>query len=96
MYDNAPMAYEAWMWDDGLGSSNGDCTQPNRSGCWGHRHNVLWKFNRGARLAMGAAAGRDRYGHRSYAMLLVGGLRLVYKPAYVYTWRRAVADGAGR
>jgi hypothetical protein len=30
-----------WMYDDGLGSSNIDCTQSNQSGCWGHRNNVL-------------------------------------------------------
>ncbi|MHB8682087.1 MAG: CAP domain-containing protein [Acidimicrobiales bacterium] len=30
-----------WMYDDGLGSSNIDCTQSNQSGCWGHRQNVL-------------------------------------------------------
>ena len=30
-----------WMYDDGLGSSNIDCTQSDQSGCWGHRDNVL-------------------------------------------------------
>jgi hypothetical protein len=30
-----------WMYDDGLGSSNIECTASNTSGCWGHRHNVL-------------------------------------------------------
>jgi hypothetical protein len=30
-----------WMYDDGLGSSNVDCTPSNTSGCWGHRDNVL-------------------------------------------------------
>ena len=30
-----------WMYDDGPGSSNIDCTQANPSGCWGHRDNVL-------------------------------------------------------
>ncbi|HUY21385.1 MAG TPA: hypothetical protein VMV22_03495 [Acidimicrobiales bacterium] len=30
-----------WMYDDGLGSSNIDCTPSNTSGCWGHRDNIL-------------------------------------------------------
>lgn len=30
-----------WMYDDGPGSSNIDCTQSDASGCWGHRDNVL-------------------------------------------------------
>ena len=30
-----------WMYDDGLGSSNIDCTTSDPSGCWGHRDNVL-------------------------------------------------------
>ena len=54
------------MWDDGLGSKNADCTASHPSGCWTHRHDVLWKFHRGALLAMGAAAGNraDRPGLR--------------------------------
>ncbi|HYA67754.1 MAG TPA: hypothetical protein VED63_03385 [Acidimicrobiales bacterium] len=30
-----------WMYDDGPGSSNVDCTPSNSSGCWGHRQNIL-------------------------------------------------------
>jgi hypothetical protein len=30
-----------WMYDDGLGSGNIDCTSSDTSGCWGHRHNIL-------------------------------------------------------
>jgi hypothetical protein len=44
---------------------------------------------------MGAAAGRDsRHHHRGYTYLFVGG-NASYKPAYTYTWKQAVADGAG-
>jgi hypothetical protein len=90
---NAPMAYEAWVWDDGLGSKNPRCTPTDHSRCWGHRHSVLWRY--GPVLAMGAAAGRDsRQHHRGYAYLFVGG-NADYKPAYTYTWRQAVEDGAG-
>jgi hypothetical protein len=30
-----------WMYDDGPGSANVECTPSNQSGCWGHRDNVL-------------------------------------------------------
>ncbi|HTZ07650.1 MAG TPA: hypothetical protein VMB72_01180 [Acidimicrobiales bacterium] len=30
-----------WMYDDGEGSSNIDCTPTDTSGCWGHRDNIL-------------------------------------------------------
>lgn len=33
-----------WMYDDGLGSPNVDCTQSDQSGCWGHRHDILGVF----------------------------------------------------
>jgi hypothetical protein len=34
-----------WMYDDGPGSSNIDCTASNSSGCWGHRDNVLLEIS---------------------------------------------------
>jgi len=91
---NVPMAYEVVMWNDGLGSTNPRCTPTNHSRCWGHRHSVLWKFPRGSVLAMGAAAGNDSHHHRGYAWLFVGG-NAGYKPTYAYTWKQAVAEGAG-
>ena len=90
-YDNAPLAYEGWVWDDGLGSPNPRCTRTDHSRCWGHRHSVLWQY--GPVLAMGAAAGRAK-NRRGYAYLFVGA-NAGYKPAYTYTWRQAVNDGAG-
>ena len=89
---NAPMAYEAWVWNDGLGAQNPRCTSTDHSRCWGHRHSVLWKY--GANAAMGAAAGRSSSHHRGYAYLYVGG-SASYNPIYSYTWKQAVADGAG-
>ncbi|HEV2361543.1 MAG TPA: hypothetical protein VGS21_07565, partial [Acidimicrobiales bacterium] len=38
---NATASDFDWMYDDGLGSHNGDCTPQNTSGCWGHRDNIL-------------------------------------------------------
>jgi len=90
---NAPMAYETWVWNDGLGSTNPRCTPSDHSRCWGHRHSVLWKY--GSNLAMGAAVGRDsRHHRRGYTYLFVGG-NAAYKPVYTYTWKQAVEDGAG-
>lgn len=93
-YRNAPMAYEAWMWDDGLGSDNFDCTAAHPAGCWDHRHDVLSKLGSSAVLAMGAAAGSEPKYVRGYAMLLVGGTSQ-YAATYSYTWTQAVAAGAG-
>jgi hypothetical protein len=93
-YRNAPFAYEVWMWDDGLGSKNIDCTPADTSGCWGHRHNVLWKFGSTAVTAMGASTGLGPSHGRGYAMILVGG-DAGYTPTYSYTWSQAVAAGAG-
>jgi hypothetical protein len=93
-YANMPLAYEGWMYDDGYGSGNEDCTSPAASGCWGHRHDVLWKFGGSDPLAMGAAAGMGRTGLAGYAMLLGEGDRS-YHPTYTYTWREARAEGAG-
>jgi hypothetical protein len=60
-WDNALGADYAWMYDDGLGSGNADCTRTNKSGCWGHRDNILGTFSSSAicgggrnELAMGA------------------------------------------
>src|SRR5262245_48279769 len=93
-YRNAPMAYEAWMWDDGLGSGNFECTTAHPAGCWGHRHNILWRFGATAVTAMGAAAGLGPNHGRAYAIILVRG-DASYKPTYAYTWKQAVAAGAG-
>src|SRR5579863_2299193 len=60
-WDNPLGANYAWMYDDGPGSDNGDCTKTNHSGCWGHRDNILGTFStksrcggRQSELAMGA------------------------------------------
>ena len=90
---NMVLAYEGWMYDDGPGSDNVDCSPSHPSGCWGHRHDILWQFGPGA-LAMGAAAGLDSSGNRAYTMLLVQGSPS-FNPLYTYTWSQALADLAG-
>ena len=90
---NAPMAYETWVWDDGLGSTNPRCTPTDHSRCWGHRHSVLWKFGLGARDGRGCGT-RFAPPPRGYACIFVGG-DAGYTPAYTYTWEQAIEDGAG-
>lgn len=92
-FANAVLAYEAWMYDDGLGSGNVDCTAANPSGCWGHRHNVLWQFDSGGSLAMGAAAGTDSGGNPGYA-LLIEEAAPSSRPNYTFTWGPAAPSSA--
>lgn len=92
-YPNIVLAYGGWMYDDGVGSGNLDCTASHTSGCWGHRHDILWQFASVGALAMGAAAG-SAGGSAGYAMLLEQE-RPGLHPTYNYRWRQAVQAGAG-
>ena len=86
---NAPVAYYEWMYDDGYGSGNLDCTSRTAPGCWGHRH-TIFAFAGAPTLTMGAAA---LPAETSYALTIVE----TSTPAwpYSYTWASALADGAG-
>jgi hypothetical protein len=56
-----------WMYYDGPGGSNEDCTSGNTSGCWGHRDNILINWS-DDRLIGGAGYAADTwYGDNSYA-----------------------------
>ncbi len=90
-YPNILLAYIGWMYDDGPGSANLDCTAAHPSGCWGHRHDILFQFDGSGALAMGVAAGTDPSGNPGYAMLLT---QSDAAPTYTYTWTQAVAAGA--
>ncbi|MHB8595101.1 MAG: hypothetical protein ACYDB3_12370 [Acidimicrobiales bacterium] len=74
-----------WMYDDGIGSSNIDCTQSNQSGCWGHRNNVL--LNLSCHLCvMGTGADAHGWsGDPSLAELLVD---TSGQPAVEFTWQQ--------
>ncbi len=88
-----------WMYDDGVGSGNIDCTAAGQPGCWGHRENILslsdYQQQYGGTLLMGAAEvyGSTGNGWESDAELLV--LATGPVPALSYTWAQAVAAGAG-
>ena len=43
--DYTPLGADfAWMYDDGYGGTNLECTSPGGSSCWGHRDNILWPW----------------------------------------------------
>lgn len=66
----AVWAYLTWMYDDGYGGPNVDCSSPSAQGCWGHRHDILARFSPGGALEMGAADLNDN----SYAMIIAQSL----------------------
>jgi hypothetical protein len=101
-FDNMPLAYEAWMYADGIGSGNLDCTASNKAGCWGHRHDILWNFVDGNLptpvLGMGAATGTgpDTPGESpGYAMVIGANYTSTAPSDISYTWVDAMNDGAG-
>jgi hypothetical protein len=59
-----------WMYDDGLGSSNIDCSLTHLSGCWGHRHNLLALLPCNL-CVMGGAFGTTAVGTTGVAELIV-------------------------
>ncbi len=90
-----------WMYDDGLGSINIDCTETDPSGCWIHRDNILGFQNDldgfGGSLSFGGAAVVTSPAH-GQALVSVTMLT-TWSPdtttGYYYTWDQAVEDGAG-
>ena len=77
-----------WMYDDGAGSANVDCTPSNHSGCWGHRQNVLIKLPcRDCVMGTGFAAGGYK-GYPSLSELLV---ETSGTPAVDFTWQEESA-----
>ena len=68
-YPNILFAYYSWMYDDGYGSGNLDCTSPSSEGCWGHRRDIL-AFPTIPTTAMGVATA-EYNGEPSFAQLIV-------------------------
>ncbi|MGD0311618.1 MAG: hypothetical protein ABSC90_04075 [Acidimicrobiales bacterium] len=98
--DSVGDALYEWMYDDGLGSINVDCTEADQSGCWIHRDNILGFQNDvdefGGSLSFGGAVVVTSPAHglslESVTMLTT------WSPdtatGYYYTWDQAVDDGA--
>jgi hypothetical protein len=85
-----------WMYDDGYGSSNEECTSPHASGCWAHRDNILGTYLRtsygctsSTELVMGAAVNSTSdSGRASYTELFLG-LCGPMPSDVVFTWAAA-------
>ncbi len=90
---NALDANYTWMYDDGYGGYNVDCTTPSSSGCWGHRDNELTS-NFGGTIVLGAGDATLRTGLQSLSELLVVVQDPSDLPPLYYTWAEAVAAGA--
>lgn len=52
---SALLADYDWMYDDGPGSPNLDCTTPASSGCWAHRENILGDYGTQPFIGTGVA-----------------------------------------
>lgn len=109
-YPNILFAYESWMYDDGPGSPNVDCTPRTPSRCWGHRDNILGHY----RVCVGGrvASGQCQGGVWKYLAIISYGAAkgqnsarqrsftqlFVATPSflspYSYTWGKARAAGA--
>jgi hypothetical protein len=102
--ESALGADDGWMYDDGFGGPNGDCTSPTGSGCWGHRDNTLglWQQSTSgcpaaqSQLMMGAAyASTSSQYVTSFAEVFVAACGA--KPTdEVFTWAQAQAAIAFR
>jgi hypothetical protein len=81
-----------WMYDDGPGSYNIDCTPSNSSGCWGHRNNMLLSMHCQPCL-MGTGFNATAYrGNPSWTELLVDSSGA---SALDFTWGQVLANLPG-
>ena len=86
-----PLAADyGWMYDDGYGSYNVDCTSASAPGCWAHRDIILTKYDK-AGLISGVGSVK-KSGLVSIAQLFVAGNG--QNPTFTYTWRQALRHGA--
>jgi len=87
-FGNPLEAMYMWMYDDGEGSANIECTPTNPSGCWGHRDNVLMSIAC-APCVMGAGFAPQAYdGGPSITELLVS---TSGSPAVDFSWQQEEA-----
>ena len=85
-------AMYGWLYDDGYGGDNEDCTSPTASGCWGHRDAILGDSSTMGAVAYGdptemdAVAGTDQYGNPSYAAIFVANPNPPPTGDILFTW----------
>ncbi len=81
-----------WMYDDGPGSYNLDCTPSDSAGCWGHRNNILMSLHCQPCL-MGTGFSATAYqGNPSWTELLVDSSG---SPALDFSWSSVFPDLPG-
>ena len=99
--DSDLSAVYGWMYDDGLGSDNIDCTVADESGCWDHRDNILGFQNDvdrfGGSLSFGGATFTTGtlHGRPVVSVTTLTTWSPTATSGYYYSWDQAVADGAG-
>ena len=80
-------AIYGWLYDDGPGGENADCTGTNTSGCWGHRDNILADANTyGNPTEMDAGVGTDSSGNADYDAIFVVNPNATAPANIVFTW----------
>jgi len=80
-------AIYGWMYDDGPGGENSDCTGTDMSGCWGHRDNILADANTfGFPTEMDAGVGTDSGGNADYDAIFVVNPNATAPANIVFTW----------
>ncbi len=86
----------AWMYQDGQGGFNGDCTATNTSGCWGHRDNILQSYDcnpctMGAGTSLSPQPVNGTVYSPSYAEIFVGDTSGT-SYFYTYTWSDVLSN----
>jgi hypothetical protein len=80
-------AIYGWLYDDGPGGENADCTGTNMSGCWGHRDNILADANTyGNPTEMDAGDGTDSSGNADYDAIFVVNPNATAPANILFTW----------
>lgn len=90
-----------WMYNDGYGSGNIDCTSPSAPGCWGHRDGILLNTGSGDFAPPAGytwVAGAGCAGSADWKFLdscaLEYALLPTLVPNYTFTWTQALTLGA--
>ncbi len=80
-------AIYGWLYDDGLGGENADCTGTDMSGCWGHRDNILADADTyGNPTEMDAGVGTDSSNNADYDAIFVVNPNATAPANIVFTW----------
>ena len=80
-------AVYGWLYDDGPGGENEDCTGTDMSGCWGHRDNILADASTyGNPTEMDAGVGTDSSGNADYDAIFVVNPNATAPANIVFTW----------